>query len=91
MLHDKSRRRTAVRSDGDTNLKRNVILAVLFIVLLITAIEVRDCCAWMLRGCPHSCSVALWCCQQLFTRARPTNVANDPLLDPMMNPNIRSE
>ena len=42
MLHDKSRRRTAVRSDGDTNLKRNVILAVLFIVLLITAIEVRE-------------------------------------------------
>eukprot|EP00730_Choanoeca_flexa_P010536 TRINITY_DN184_c0_g1_i1.p1 TRINITY_DN184_c0_g1~~TRINITY_DN184_c0_g1_i1.p1 ORF type:complete len:279 (+),score=25.37 TRINITY_DN184_c0_g1_i1:136-972(+) len=27
---------------------------------------------------------------ELFTRARPTDVSNDPLLDPMMNPNIRS-
>eukprot|EP00045_Choanoeca_perplexa_P005078 m.43315 g.43315 ORF g.43315 m.43315 type:complete len:279 (-) comp12916_c0_seq1:1400-2236(-) len=67
VLHDKSRRRTAVRGDsGGTNLKRNVILAVLFVVLLITAIE-------------------------LFTRARPTDISNDPLLDPMMNPNIRSD
>ena len=27
---------------------------------------------------------------ELLTRARPTTVENDPWLDPMMNPNIRS-